>query len=722
MIDPARGKRPLEPNGLGKRTAAATSERPRKIRRFLAGVRDERIPELPPLFDDPRPGKIGICLSGGGIRSASFNLGVLQVMKERGVLDRADYLSAVSGGAYIAAAHAIVYGQTTDKASFEATPPYAQGSPEETWLRNHSDYLAPGAYGKIRALVRLLAGIATNLALIGIFFYVIGRPIGWVYDRWIFSHIPWKTANPFDTIPHWAFLSVGCPAAAGALLSWIDLLFHPRESRHRLLSLWSARLFYIAALPLIFLVLLPYLVLLMRHKDVITHILRLSNRTSVKPAGPLPPFLLPAVGSLILAGMRALWARKRSLVANLVAAIVGPLALIVTLVWFVAGSHSGSPSAGEFSWWLALLALFEIIYFFSDLTNWSLHPFYKRRLWDGFAVERVQVDGSLVAQPVDYWPLVPLSQAQKQAKPELILCGAANVSTPGLTPPGREAISFTFSARETGMPDGGMVSTSTLEAALGARARDLTLMSAVAISGAAISPSMGKMTMKPMRFLLGLLNVRLGVWLPNPLRHAEWGQGLRAWDRPRLHYFVKELFGLNGIDDKFLYVTDGGHFENLGLVELLRRGCTDIYCFDASGDLDDTFNTLGEAIAIARSDLKVDVDIDPTVICPRKNDACDADELPPTEHAIGTIYYEEVEPGTLVYTRAAVTPEAPWDVRAFRQKDPRFPHHKTLDQLFNEVKFRAYWELGRRAAENAYQSMIDTKRSIYGSNFDGSNL
>ena len=43
-----------------------------------------------------------LCFSGGGIRSATFNLGVLQGLAERGLLDQFDYLSSVSGGGYIA--------------------------------------------------------------------------------------------------------------------------------------------------------------------------------------------------------------------------------------------------------------------------------------------------------------------------------------------------------------------------------------------------------------------------------------------------------------------------------------------------------------------------------------------------------------------------------------------------------------------------------------------
>ena len=52
------------------------------------------------------------------------------------------------------------------------------------------------------------------------------------------------------------------------------------------------------------------------------------------------------------------------------------------------------------------------------------------------------------------------------------------------------------------------------------------------------------------------------------------------------------------------------HYENLGLVELLRRGCTEIYCLDASGLSADgaEFESLGEAITLARSELGVEIE------------------------------------------------------------------------------------------------------------------
>src|SRR5919205_205888 len=138
--------------------------------------------------------------------------------------------------------------------------------------------------------------------------------------------------------------------------------------------------------------------------------------------------------------------------------------------------------------------------------------------------------------------------------PTLIVCAAANVSDPGATPPGRGVASFTFSPAAIGGPLTGASHTADYE------------------SPAAMAT----------------------------------GRNLRH--RPRPQYLWKELFGRNRLEDKFLYVTDGGHYENLGLVELLRRGCRRIYCFDAGGGT--TSRALGDAIALARTELDVEVSME----------------------------------------------------------------------------------------------------------------
>jgi hypothetical protein len=268
------------------------------------------------------------------------------------------------------------------------------------------------------------------------------------------------------------------------------------------------------------------------------------------------------------------------------------------------------------------------------------------------------------------------------------------------------------------------------------RARDVTLPAAVAMSGAALSPSMGKMTYRPLTFLLGLANIRLGVWVPNPLHVNDPTDvdaskttdvdALKTTDvdapkttdvdasltvpfprRPRPHYLLKEMLGRNRLEDKFLYVTDGGHYENLGLVELVRRGCRTIYCLDAGGG--SSAQALVDAIALCRTELNVRIDMN----C--KADELDAKPISEDEDAplraksdcsSGTIEYPAVdgEPcvtGTLVYARSVVTDHAPWQIRSFQTTDPMFPHHSTMDQFFDDQKFEAYRRLGMCAAQSA---------------------
>jgi hypothetical protein len=256
---------------------------------------------------------------------------------------------------------------------------------------------------------------------------------------------------------------------------------------------------------------------------------------------------------------------------------------------------------------------------------------------------------------------------------------------------------------------------------------------------------MGKATRPSVRFLMGMANVRLGVWLPNPRRMesflrirsavVEDANGVIAktraclvppsrlqqpdpqqrasvlasahskqafMPRPTPRYLLKELLGWNSINDKFLYVTDGGHYENLGLVELLRRGCTRIYCFDASGGKQ--LGELGDAIALARSELGVEIEFEDEELDRLK----ESDGLAKQRCAKGTISYTRFEPkvtGTIVYAPTVMTAELPWDVHAFKEKDEDFPHHSTVDQLFTDQKFEAYRVLGYHAGRSAMEAM-----------------
>lgn len=233
------------------------------------------------------------------------------------------------------------------------------------------------------------------------------------------------------------------------------------------------------------------------------------------------------------------------------------------------------------------------------------------------------------------------------------------------------------------------------------RVSDFSLPAAVAMSGAAISPSMGKMTKWPFRFLLALANLRLGVWVPNPrwvsnMKKRE-RRDLALFGRPRPAYLLNELLGRNRVRAKYLYVTDGGHYENLGLVELLRRGCTEIYCFDASGG--QGFEVLGDAIALARSELGVSIEVRAEAFERLFPDAT-SDEAEANTIEL-KFNYSGGTAGRLIYARNVLTAQAPWDARAYHEVDSSFPHDTTADQLYTDQKFEAYRVLGERAGKNA---------------------
>ena len=129
-----------------------------------------------------------------------------------------------------------------------------------------------------------------------------------------------------------------------------------------------------------------------------------------------------------------------------------------------------------------------------------------------------------------------LSEYQPEQFPEVIICAAANISDYGATPSGSHVTSFTFSSKWIGGPVVGAQLTEVYERAVGdrAQARFTTLPTAMSISGAAFSPSMGKMTHAPFRFFLALANLRLGVWVPNPRRLDKFvGRGFGSVDSCR---------------------------------------------------------------------------------------------------------------------------------------------------------------------------------------------
>ncbi|HEV7683517.1 MAG TPA: patatin-like phospholipase family protein [Pyrinomonadaceae bacterium] len=238
-------------------------------------------------------------------------------------------------------------------------------------------------------------------------------------------------------------------------------------------------------------------------------------------------------------------------------------------------------------------------------------------------------------------------------------------------------------------------------------ANGISLGTAVAISGAAASPNMGYMMTSPaIRFIMTLFNVRLGFWLGNPGKAGSNSTGLRKIlptfnrDSPRssVRPIVAEALGMTNGKSPYVYLSDGGHFENLGLYEMVLRRCRFILVSDASTDPEYGFQSLAMAIRQIRVDLGVPIEMEKMSFGRTPNEAnnyC----------AVGTIGYSCVDKsgaqsnstdldGTLIYLKPSLTGAEPRDVLNYNSESGNFPEETVADQWFSEAQFESYRMLG----------------------------
>ena len=227
------------------------------------------------------------------------------------------------------------------------------------------------------------------------------------------------------------------------------------------------------------------------------------------------------------------------------------------------------------------------------------------------------------------------------------------------------------------------------------------LGTAFAISGAAASPAMGYHTSVAWGFLMTVFNVRLGWWTGNPADSAAWKTPGPEGPVDTLKYLFQEITTSTSHKTPYIYLSDGGHFENLGLYELVRRRCRLIVVCAAGGDPKFQFGDLGAAIEKCRVDHGVNIKIDPSGIRPETEDKMGV-ERSKMHYAVGEINYPDNVRGTLVYIKASVTGDEPADVHNYDVTHKPFPHETTADQWFDERQFESYRALGEHIAKRIF--------------------
>ncbi|MFP5346357.1 MAG: patatin-like phospholipase family protein [Actinomycetes bacterium] len=711
----------------------------------------------------------GFCVSGGGVRSASVTLGALQGLRRE--LLAARYLVSVSGGGYTAGALQMALQPPPEGTAGRscATPQTAlmPGSVEEDHVRRHSSYIADGLAQWLVALGVLLRNLLFSLALLAVTAVAAGFVVGLFYR--VLPVVPLKglrqsffasTAPPFPlpgTGARLALVSLGLVTLAlyvVKLAAFVDT-----GGVSAVGQVLVRRSFQALLLVAVLTVAVP--ALLWSSVAVTTIGAQSGSGVGVirGATGTVVLAYLATLGGILWRqresiGKQLGWLRSKAsllgnmgaglfqrLVVTLALILVAVLLLLILAAVAVVTADPATPDqASSFMRenvrtlvpLVAAVVVLGLTWLLVDQTWMSLHPFYRWRLASAFAVRPLRLpSGQVQARPYDYdHERTTLSvYGQRHADfPEVVFAAAANLSGQQRTPPGRRAVSFTMTGTWVGGPDVGYARTSDLEAATSEHIqRDLTVQAAVAVSGAAFASAMGRQA-RAFQTFFALTNARLGTWLPNPAFLSAWMSARREdaddWSVPslprlrRLNYLLREILGSFPCDDRFLFITDGGHYENLGLVELLRRRCTQIYCIDASGDTPPVAGTLADAIDLAYEELGVKIELDDQwALVPGGGEAIDPkDPLAPLNGRLsnravirGTITYPpesglpDGTTGRLVVAKAVLTRDMPYPLLAHAVRSPVFPNDSTTDQWFDDTHFTAYkalgWELARQVHE-----------------------
>jgi hypothetical protein len=267
----------------------------------------------------------------------------------------------------------------------------------------------------------------------------------------------------------------------------------------------------------------------------------------------------------------------------------------------------------------------------------------------------------------------------------------------------RKAQSFTVSPFHCGSSamHPGYRSTTGADGTVYGGPQGISLGSAITISGAAASPNMGYHSSPFVTFILTLLNVRLGAWLGNPGQAGDRTFQL-GYPESSVRPIIDEALGLTNDKSPYVYLSDGGHFENLGLYEMVLRRCHFIVISDAGQDPECSFADLGESVRKIRIDFGIPIDFDQMDIYPRsqvntaKKRGCNC--------AIGRIGYSAVDgatapDGIIIYIKPACYGDEPRDIYEYFKRSETFPHESTADQFFSESQFESYRMLGAYTME-----------------------
>lgn len=776
-------------------------------------------PPADPAADTPPPDLSGIALSGGGIRSASYCLGVLQGLAYGGWLKKLDYLSTVSGGGYIGGAltwflhqtwegphgEQITFGLDRSTFPFGSYPMVGMKDPRVKaiykglllrHIRQHANYLRPGHGVNLWSLV----GVLLSNTLFAVFVYG-GALVVVLWLCW-FLFDPLSRLNASNSfikaVAQWLLEVKEDISVAGALGAVSAALFLLMILISAVVSLlprtagtgYEVRRYCIRATGVV-LFALSFMLLV----SVIPSVKTWIGSLRLKPISGLPEVDISALAgsvSSLIGGVLSMWAffqagKQKPKVPTAVPVALGAFATIfgvLLLAYSVATqlqcvvpsplrvstvTCATSPAAWA---WLVAGAVFAFLLIFPNLNYLSMHRYYRDRLMETFTPDlpdAIQMEGAMPGAPKSADSTGLHKMRVENPKPgqmgpyPIINCNIVLVSSEIPKFRGRGGDNFIFTPNFCGSNATGWCE-SRGEAS---PYKEMTLPTAVAISGAAINSNTGSggegLTRSAwLSFLMGFFNIRLGYWAPNPTPYSERvARIVKGLDRtifaipqcpakpgfayvaeigwcglkigilwplrclrlaiyyasrvlrhsPRAIYpGLTEVFLRANLDEnsRLVQLSDGGHFENLGLYELIRRRLRLIIVCDATADPTFAFDDLANAMEKVRADFGALIDLSAGnlgSVMPGgvKKGGASAD-FAKKGYVVARIIYQDRTQGTLLYLNTTLFKGVSADLYAYRRGHPQFPDEPTSEQFFEERQFEAYRELGY---QTAYAMMHD---------------
>ncbi|MBV1788012.1 patatin-like phospholipase family protein [Marinobacterium sp. D7] len=602
---------------------------------------------------DPEQPVTGLAFSGGGIRSACFQLGILQGLSENGWIDRIDYLSSVSGGGYMAGCYQWLKHRGQGVADLFSAPVL-------NWLRAHASYMLAGKGASSATLVAgtLASTLFSLFVLLPILLaglWVAGLPhtrLPWP-KHWhlpgadvIYGHSGYLLML-FGALVCFIFFLISVPTMAlwrashgGGLRYQIAV----RGIMGRLIGLTIA-LVLLGSLPMV--------------SQLDDSLLSLAASEQLAGLGSHLDYVIPLITG-VWAMAKARMSPKLALF-GLTLLLYGMAAFSYHLVF-----HLHIADYPLFWSWFGLAVCLATL---ASVNRTSIHSYYLAQLVQAFFYT-----GKPVAEDMPLADLKP----NKGAPLPLINTTLSTVNSNRSLARSRMGDSFALTPLYCGNPATGFAHTAAFQSGR------LSLGDAVTTSGAAVDPDTAKTANRALSILLTMLNFRLGFWVQHPRRAGLHQSHMPFW------LIFKELFA-KGMNEtaRSVHLSDGGHFENLGVYELLRRECPLIIASDAGADPQNTLSDLGSLLQRSQADFGCHIALDTKALREVQ------DGVHQSCFALGIIRYRSGHTGRLLYVKSALTTHSSAQVTCFSNIDAGFPNDSTANQFFDERHLDAYRELGR---------------------------